>query len=252
MKTMNKLTIATIAVVLVAASGIAWSAQDKYSLKLPNGLAFSEFRGYENWQVVSVSQTADLLKVEVANPTMIDAYRAGIPGNGKPFPDGSKIAKIEWKPKKMAESPFSVNVPDTLQDVFLIEKDSKRFPDTKGWAYAVFDYQPASDTFTAGSDRHGQLRFRVPHDREGQGLHFSLVPEAMIRHVASGTSSVSTPIMSRSCAHLGTIGLSLQTGSCRHDYGFGSRPHDCIVHCDETGPLCGADPVTRQLRSSTS
>jgi len=89
-----------------------------------------------------------VLKVEVANPTMIDAYRAGIPGNGKPFPDDSKIAKIEWKPKKMVESPFAVNVPATLQDVFLIEKDNKRFPDTKGWAYAVFDYQPESDTFT--------------------------------------------------------------------------------------------------------
>ena len=142
-------TIAGAVLCGALATQAAISAQDKYSVKLPNGLAFSEFRGYENWQVVSVSQTADLLKVEVANPTMIDAYRAGIPGNGKPFPDGSKIAKIEWKPKKMAESPFSVNVPDTLQDVFLIEKDSKRFPDTKGWAYAVFDYQPASDTFTA-------------------------------------------------------------------------------------------------------
>jgi hypothetical protein len=148
MKTKSKLMIATFAVGLAVVGAIAWSAQDKYSLRVPNGLAFSEFKGYENWQVVSVSQTPDLLKVEVANPTMIDAYRAGIPGNGKPFPDGSKIAKIEWKPKKMAEAPFVVNVPDTLQDVFLIEKDSKRFPDTKGWAYAVFDYQPASDTFT--------------------------------------------------------------------------------------------------------
>jgi hypothetical protein len=148
MKTKNQLGIAAIVVVLAVVGGMAWSAQDKYSLQLPKGLAFSEFRGYEDWQVVSVSQTPDLLKVEVANPTMIDAYRAGIPGNGKPFPDGSKIAKIEWKPKKMVESPFLVNVPDTLQDVFLIEKDSKRFPDTKGWAYAVFDYQPASDTFT--------------------------------------------------------------------------------------------------------
>src|ERR1700683_1925534 len=142
-------------IVSAAAVGLAvavlgctvFAAQDKYSLRVPNGLAFSDFRGYENWQAVAVSQTAELLKVEVANPTMIDAYRAGIPGNGKPFPDGSKIAKIEWRPKKMAESPFAVNVPDTLQDVFLSEKDSKRFPDTKGWAYAVFDYQAASDTF---------------------------------------------------------------------------------------------------------
>jgi cytochrome P460 len=153
MKRTSMLTIASVTALLaVLAAEVAISAQDKYILKLPNGLSFSEFRGYENWQVVSVSQTAELLKVEVANPTMIEAYRSGIPGNGKPFPDGSKIAKIEWKPKKMLESPFAVNVPDTLpdtlQDVFLIEKDSKRFPDTKGWAYAVFDYQPASDTFT--------------------------------------------------------------------------------------------------------
>jgi hypothetical protein len=149
MNRVNILAISGISASLaVLAAGAAISAQDKYTLKLPDGIPFSDFRGYENWQVVSVSQTAELLKVEVANPTMIDAYRSGIPGNGKLFPDGSKIAKIEWRPKKMVESPFAVNVPDTLQDVFLIEKDSKRFPNTKGWAYAVFDYQPASDTFT--------------------------------------------------------------------------------------------------------
>jgi hypothetical protein len=83
----------------------------------------------------------------VANPTMIAAYKAGIPGNGKPFPDGSKIAKIEWKPKKSTEAPFSVRIPDVLQDVFLIEKDSKKYPNTKGWAYAVFDYDRATDSF---------------------------------------------------------------------------------------------------------
>src|SRR5579872_7454442 len=126
---------------------LAFAAQDKYTLRVPDGLAFSDFRGYENWQVVAVSQTEELLKVMVANPVMIDAYRAGVPGNGKTFPDGSKIAKIEWKPKKNTEAPFSVRVPDVLQDVFLIEKNNKRFPGTKGWAYAVFDYDPASDTF---------------------------------------------------------------------------------------------------------
>ena len=83
----------------------------------------------------------------VANPTMIEAYRAGVPGNGKTFPDGSKIAKIEWKPKKNTEAPFSVRVPDTLRVVSLIEKDNKRFSGMKGWAYAAFDYDPVSDTF---------------------------------------------------------------------------------------------------------
>jgi hypothetical protein len=118
MKRKSMLTIAIITVGFAALGGRAISAQDKYTLQLPNGLAFSDFRGYEHWEVVAVSQTEELLKVMVANPVMIDAYRAGVPGNGKPFPDGSKIAKIEWKPKKMTESPFSVNVPDTLQDVF--------------------------------------------------------------------------------------------------------------------------------------
>jgi hypothetical protein len=137
-----------IAVVVAGVSERATSAQqDKYTLQVPNGLKFSDFRGYEDWQVVAVSQTDNLLKVMVANPTMIEAYRAGVPGNGKPFPDGSKIAKIEWKPKKSTESPFAVRIPESLQDVFLIEKDEKRFPDTKGWAYAVFDYDPASDKF---------------------------------------------------------------------------------------------------------
>jgi hypothetical protein len=148
MKGRRKVTIGAFAALLVVLGGWAISAQDKYTLQVPNGLAFSDFRGYEHWEVVAVSQTEELLKVMVANPVMIDAYRAGVPGNGKPFPDGSKIAKIEWKPKKMTESPFSVNVPDTLQDVFLIEKDTKRFPDTSGWGYAVFLYDPKSDTFT--------------------------------------------------------------------------------------------------------
>jgi hypothetical protein len=136
-----------MAVGLAVLGGTAMSAPDKYTLHLPNGVPFSDFKGYEDWQFVSVSQTEDRLKVMLANPTMIDAYKAGVPGNGKKFPDGSKIAKIKWKPKKSTEAPFSVNVPDTLADVFLMEKDSKRFPKTGGWGYAQFDYDPASETF---------------------------------------------------------------------------------------------------------
>jgi hypothetical protein len=132
---------------LAVLTGFANSAQDKYTLRVPDGLPFADWRGYEDWQVVAVSQTESLLKVMVANPIMIRAYRDGIPGNGQPFPDGSKIAKIEWRPKVNTESPFWVRVPDTLQDVFLIEKDSKKYPDTKGWAYAVFDYDPAKSSY---------------------------------------------------------------------------------------------------------
>ena len=140
--------VATIAGILAVVGGGTISAQDKYTVKVPNGLAFSEFRGYEAWQVVSISQNGNLIAVILANPVMIRAYLDGVPGNGKPFPDGSKMAKIHWKPKKSAEAPAPTIVPDTLKDVDFIERDSKRFPDTGNWGYAQFDYAPASDTFT--------------------------------------------------------------------------------------------------------
>ena len=116
-------------------------------LKAPNGVAFSEFKGYENWQDVAVSQTDTSLKVIAANPAMIKAYRSGVPGGGKHFPEGSKIVKIEWSFKKNTESPYSVMVPDTLKTVSFIEKDSKRFRDTNGWGFAQFIYDAASNTF---------------------------------------------------------------------------------------------------------
>jgi len=125
------------------------SAQDKYSLKTSSGVAFADFRGYEDWQVVSSARTDEVLKVIVANPAMIAAYKAGVPGNGKPFPEGSKIAKLQWKPKKSTEAPFVVDVPDTFSQAFFIEKDSKRFPTSGGWGYALFNYDSASDTFAA-------------------------------------------------------------------------------------------------------
>jgi hypothetical protein len=84
---------------------------------------------------------------------MINAYRQGVPGNHKPFPEGSKVVKIEWTSTKNPESSYFVMVPDTLKSVSFIEKNSKRFPDTHGWAYAQFGYDAASDTFTPhGSD----------------------------------------------------------------------------------------------------
>jgi cytochrome P460 len=134
-------------VALLALGGMAVAAQDKYTLQVPDGLAFSDFRGYEDWQVVSVARTEEVLKVIVANPAMIATYKAGVPGNGGKFPDGSKIAKIQWIPKKSTEAPFDVSVPDTLKNVFFIEKDSARFPDSGGWGYALFNYSAASDTF---------------------------------------------------------------------------------------------------------
>jgi Cytochrome P460 len=154
------LIVSATVLVLAVVSGVAISAQDKYTLKLPDGLAFSDWKGYEDWQLISTSKTDDRMKVILGNPTIIAAFKSGIPSNGKPFPDGSKIAKVQWKPKKSTEAPFSVDVPDTLADLFFMERDSKRFPQTGGWGYAQFDYDPASATFTpdkAGSPTCGQV-----------------------------------------------------------------------------------------------
>ena len=133
---------------LTIVSAVAVSAQDRYTVKLPGGVPFSDFRGYGDWQLISTSKTDDRMKVILGNPTIIAAYKSGIPGNGKPFPEGSRIAKVQWKPKKSTEAPFVVDVPDTLADLFFMEKDSKRFPESGGWGYAQFDYDPASATYT--------------------------------------------------------------------------------------------------------
>ena len=135
-------------VVLTMAAQEKSTLKDKYTLKVPGGLSFSEFRGYEAWQVVSISQDGPLVAAILANPVMIKAYMAGLPGNGKPFPDGSKMAKIHWNVKQSAEAPTPTTVPDTLHDVDFMVRDSKRFPDTGGWGYAQFNYDSASDTFT--------------------------------------------------------------------------------------------------------
>jgi hypothetical protein len=123
------------------------AAQAKYTVRVPNGLAFSEFKGYESWQTVSISQSEKLMAVILADPVMIKAYQSGIPGNGKPFPDGAKMAKIHWNPKKLETFP-TATVPASLHDVDFMVKDSKRFADSGGWGWAAFKYDAASDTFT--------------------------------------------------------------------------------------------------------
>jgi hypothetical protein len=126
----------------------AQGAQDKYSLKSPSGIAFADFRGYEDWAVVSSARTDAVLKVIVANPAMIKAYKAGVPSGGQSFPDGAKIVKLQWKPKKSTEAPFAVDVPDVFTQAFVMEKDSKRFPKSGGWGYALFNYDAPTDRFS--------------------------------------------------------------------------------------------------------
>jgi hypothetical protein len=153
---MRAVLIAGVVFVCLVGFGLK-AQQNKDTVKVPGGLALSEFKGYEDWQSVgpSLTDAQKVIRLILANPVMIKAYREGVPGNGKPFPEGSKIAKIEWEPKKITDAPFSESKPDTVPGTLtvleFIEKDSKRFPDTHGWGYAFFKYDAATDTLRPGT-----------------------------------------------------------------------------------------------------
>jgi hypothetical protein len=135
----------------VAATAAAIAVQDKYTAKVPGGLAFSEFRGYEGWQVINTSSNGKLVAIILGNPAMVGAYKDGYPGNGKPFPDGAKMAKIHWIPKKRDTIPGAPTVAGVQHDVDFMVKDSKRFADGGGWGYAMFEFNPATNSFTPGT-----------------------------------------------------------------------------------------------------
>jgi mono/diheme cytochrome c family protein len=139
------------------------SRQDKYALKIANGLAFSEFRGYEGWQVISISHNGNTLAAILGNPVMINAYKAGIPGNGKAFPDGAKMAKVHWNARVDANEPGGPTVPGAQHDVDLMLKDSTRFADSGGWGYGAFEYDAASDTF-----RPANLKDKPPQGNDAK------------------------------------------------------------------------------------
>jgi len=133
---------------LAALGGAAIAQQNKDTVQVPDGgLALSEFKGYETWQVVSVSQHPGIIDVILGNPTTIAAYKAGIPANGKPFPDGSRMVKIHWNSKKYSDA-FPVQAPDTLHDIDTMVRDSKRFTGADHWGFSQFNYDSTSQTFS--------------------------------------------------------------------------------------------------------
>lgn len=139
---------ALVLVSLVAlAARAASSTRDKSTLRVPHGLAFSEFRGFEGWSVIAISENGGKFAAILGNPVIIHAYKSGIPANGKPFPNGSKIAKIHWIPKIQEREPGRPMVPGALHDVDFMVKDGNRFADSGGWGYGAFEYDVATHTF---------------------------------------------------------------------------------------------------------
>ena len=158
-----RLGAASASTAVPSQSQAALSTQDKYALEVPNGLAFSEFRGYESWPVIAISHNGDKLAAILGNPVMIDSYKAGIPGNGKPFPDGAKMAKVHWNAKVNDHEPGAPAVPGTQHDVDFMLKDSKRFADSGGWGYGAFEYDAASNMF-----RPANLKDKPPQGNDAK------------------------------------------------------------------------------------
>ena len=140
------------AATLATLAAVAGHAEDeaKYSVSVPGGLSFSEFKGYESWETIAISRGDRLMAVILGNPVMIEAYKAGVPVNGQPFPDGARMAKIHWTPKPLEAFPTTA-VPGELHDVDFMVKDAARFADSGGWGYAAFIYEPSSGTFRPGN-----------------------------------------------------------------------------------------------------
>ena len=116
MKHKSILITVSIAVSPAIISAIALSdTQDKYSVKVPNGLGFSDFKGYESWQLIAVSHSGDKLDAVLGDPSTVDAYKAGIPDNGKPFPDGtssqsSALCTLPGRSFASTQSPSPLNI----------------------------------------------------------------------------------------------------------------------------------------------
>lgn len=127
---MNKTPLALLLGLAVAAPQLA--AEIKTPAPAPNGMTVPE--GWKNWRLIAVSQRSDgdTLRGILGNSVAIDAARSG---KTNPWPEGTILAKINWK-QKTSETFPSATVPDHLIHVDFMQKDSQRFAATGGWGFA--------------------------------------------------------------------------------------------------------------------
>lgn len=93
-------------------------------------------RDYRQWELVAPAEEAaplDELRVVLANPAAMAAYRSG----KRPFPDGSVLVKLAWKRKQSADF-ATATVPGQATTVQVMVKDAKRYAQSGGWGYGRF------------------------------------------------------------------------------------------------------------------
>lgn len=97
----------------------------------------TEHGEYRDWRLLGVSLRHDKnsMRAIVGNDAAIAAARAG---KTKPWPDGSVIAKIKWDQRKHPNWE-AATVPGAFTAAEAMVKDSKKYPDTGGWGFGIWE-----------------------------------------------------------------------------------------------------------------
>ena len=101
------------------------------------GTAKPEHGEYRDWRVLGVSLRHDKssMRAIVGNDIAINAARAG---KTKPWPDGSIIAKIKWAERKHPNWE-QASVPGEFTAAEAMVKDSKKYAETGGWGFGIWE-----------------------------------------------------------------------------------------------------------------
>jgi len=134
--------LASIVAYMAPASG---QADDEtapiYGIKIPPG--------FRDWRLISVNHLAGgnlkQVRAQLGNDIAIAAFREG----KLPFPDGTIIAALHWNEGSSDENNkvlaigfpgagLQSSVPESVQNVQFMVKDSKKYAATGGWGFGDF------------------------------------------------------------------------------------------------------------------
>ena len=147
----------------VLVAGITLAAQDRWTLKSLSGISFAEVKGYDSWQMVASSVADDesgcgtskapgCIKSIVGN-RRVDQGVQGRHSRQRQARTGRRgVRQDRMDQGARHHAPYGAFVPGPLAEVSFMMKDSRRFPKTDGWGYATFQYDTATDTWTAKGD----------------------------------------------------------------------------------------------------
>ena len=184
MKSTRQHLFHALVALLILVSPASLRAQDRFALVAPNGIAFSEIRGYEDWSVVAPSFRTDNNEVRVILANKVMILSAGCPRGRRQFP-----GRIDDREDRL----LSGEKPE------LCRCTRSRRPQTSGVHNKGFHTFPGHERLGLRAvsirpferDLHALRKgyefqpgmLCMPHHREGPGLHLHEVSIAIARGV---------------------------------------------------------------------